>query len=100
VLPRDRRADADRDLEVDVMGIGRIPLYHPPPRVADGWYLVHNHARPAEPLDLHGARLWLQEWLTPALVQCDCGWRPALGVHYRFDVGLAVEHYRRVGLIA
>jgi hypothetical protein len=74
-------------------------LYAVPPRVADGWFLVHARGRPEDPLDLHGCRIWLQERITPALIECDCGWQPGLGVHYRFDLAAAVEHYRSVGLI-
>jgi hypothetical protein len=91
--------DIDRDLEVDLLGIGRVPLYWAPPKVADGWYLVHNQGRPADPLDLHGTRIWLQEWLTPGVFECDCGWQPRLGVHYRFDLPAAISHYRNVGLV-
>jgi hypothetical protein len=92
-------SDPDRDLDLDLMGRGRVPLYWVPPRVAPGWYLVHGKGRPADPLDLFGTRVWLQERVTPALIECDCGWQPRLGVHYRFDVSAAVEHYRKVGLI-
>jgi hypothetical protein len=95
----DHRVNADRDLEVDLLGIGRVPLYWAPPKIADGWYLAHDKGRPADPLDLHGTRIWLQERLTPALCECECGWQPGLGVHYRFDLSAAVVHYRKVGLI-
>jgi hypothetical protein len=91
--------DDDRDLELDLMGIGRVPLYWLPPKVAEGWHLVHNKERPEDPLDLFGTRIWLQETITPALLECDCGWQPRLGVHYRFDLATAVEHYRNLGLI-
>jgi hypothetical protein len=91
--------EADRSLELDLIGKGRVPLYYVPPRVADGWYLVHNKGRPEDPLDLHGCRIWLQESITPAMVECDCGWQARLGVHYRFDLSVAVEHYRSLGLI-
>jgi hypothetical protein len=95
---RDSRDD-DRDLELDLMGIGRVPLYRLPPKVAEGWHLVHNKERPEDPLDLFGTRIWLQETITPALLKCDCGWQPRLGVHYRFDLSTAIKHYRDLRLI-
>jgi hypothetical protein len=91
--------DDDRDLEVDLNGTGRVPLYWVPPRVAYGWFLVHNTGRPQDPLDLFGTRVWLQERITPAVIECHCGWLPRLGIHYRFDIAAAVEHYRSLGFI-
>jgi hypothetical protein len=53
--------------------------------------LVHNHIRRTARSNTRGFRAWLQP---PAanLVECDCGWRPELGSHYRVAGGfLAAE---------
>jgi hypothetical protein len=56
-----------------------------------GMVLVHNHVRRIARSSTRGFRAWLQP---PAanLVECDCGWRPELGAHYRVAGGfLAAE---------
>jgi hypothetical protein len=87
-------ADHDADLELDVLGIGRVALDYAPPNVAQGWVLVHYDGRPD---DIY--TVWLQERVTPGLVQCDCGWQPTLGPHYRLNLTQAIEHYRGLGLL-
>jgi len=44
--------------------------------------LVHNRVRPTRSLGSRGFRAWLQND-TDNLDQCDCGFVPELGTHYR-----------------
>jgi len=55
------------------------------PSAADipaGMVVVHNQARPAHPLGMHGFRAWLQA-PSERLEVCPCSWAPDLPAHYR-----------------
>jgi hypothetical protein len=61
---------------------GMTYLQRLPEAIPKGQFLVHNSARPTDPLGSQGFRAWLQaqdEHLEP----CDCAWTPELGTHYR-----------------
>jgi hypothetical protein len=56
--------------------------------VPPGEILVHNHVAHTSraPSGTRGFRAWTQAPLTHH-VECDCGWRPDLGSHYRVRLG-------------
>jgi hypothetical protein len=57
-----------------------------PPSVPERHVLVHNHVRhnPGTPVGTRGFRAWTQpvDRESP-VVECECGWAPLAGVHYR-----------------
>ena len=60
-----------------------------PRSVPEGRVLVHNHVRhePDTPTGVNGFRAWTVpvDWQAVPLVECDCGWAPLAGAHYRVD---------------
>lgn len=73
-------------MNVDYVARG-VPRSVPADRV-----LVHNHVwhRPGTPVGTRGFRAWTQPVDSePPVVECDCGWAPRAGVHYRVDLEFA-----------
>jgi hypothetical protein len=63
-----------------------------PDAVPAGRVVVHNRVRPAAVLGERGFRAWLQAPDADKLEECDCGWAPRLGTHYRVrGVGVSVH---------
>jgi hypothetical protein len=58
-------------------------------RLPKDYRLAHNFVRPTTADQRHGThgfrRFWIpQEYIEEGKwVECDCGWRPDLGIHYR-----------------
>jgi hypothetical protein len=48
-----------------------------------GKIVVHNHVRPASPLNRNGFRAWLADPDDARYEACTCHWAPHLGTHYR-----------------
>ena len=64
-----------------------------PDTVPPGHRLVHNHIyRDATtPVGTRGFRAWIvpDDVTDPPLLECGCGWAPAVPVHYRVDLEAA-----------
>ena len=61
--------------------LDKLPATIPP-----GKALVHNNVRPTRQLGLRGFRAWLadpDDNRRAPREECDCGWVPELGTHYR-----------------
>jgi hypothetical protein len=58
-------------------------------RRPEGYLLAHNHVRPRTTGQASGLYGFRRFWVPPEYieegkwVECDCGWRPYLGIHYR-----------------
>jgi hypothetical protein len=55
------------------------------------YLLAHNLVRPTSADQTHGLHGFRVFWVPPEYewVECDCGWRPDLGPHYRGKSALA-----------
>ena len=61
--------------------LDKLPATIPPGKI-----LVHNHVQPTRGLGSRGFRAWLadpDDNRRAPREECDCGWAPELGTHYR-----------------